>query len=627
MRLLSILMLSLCSYLATSQSAQIESDPNLAKYFECGNTLLNQQIDSAINCINKAIYLSKGLESKNKLAEAYELKALWFYKRSSYDTSIFFYDSAFVIYKDAGSEKRLSNLFSSKALVLEKKGLSEEAIEYFQKSISLAEKNNDNYQAARSNSNIANLYVRLKVYGEAIKRYRVSLFFFSNSKNASSTDLAGTYLALGTTFKNLDDFDSSRYYLKHAIEIFKKENIPLGIAFTFNNLGNLFERQNLMDSAAHYYKASISIKTEIGFQRGIPSSLKNLGSLLRKTGNLDQAENYLNEGFDMVLIDQDSFLIRDFYYELAEIHADLKNQEKAIAFYRKFIELDSRISGQEKIAAISEVEAKYNKARDEQEIIELKLETAKNYNQRNQILFGVGVLILLIAFLLTQRLQRKKASRILKSKNEVIAIALSEKDLLLKEIHHRVKNNLQTISSLLNLQARYADEKAKDAVIEGRNRVKSMALIHQKLYQTDNLKGIVFSEYLQGLVDILFRSYQVHQDRIKLKTDIDPLNLDVDTAIPLGLILNELISNSLKYAFPDKQEGEINIILKEKNQRLNMIMMDSGVGMPQDFDLKNAKSFGMKLIHTLAEKLEASIKIDSTKGTRIQFEINKYQLA
>ncbi|MEP0365374.1 MAG: histidine kinase dimerization/phosphoacceptor domain -containing protein [Cyclobacteriaceae bacterium] len=622
MRLLSILMLFVCSHWATSQN-----DQNLAKHFECGNTLLNQQIDSAINCINKAIYLSKELGNKDKLAGAYELKALWFYKRSSYDTSLLFYDSAFVIYKNSGDEKRISNLFSSKALVLEKKGLVEEAIEYFQMSVSLAEKNKDNYQAARSNSNIANLYVRLKAYEEAIKRYRSSLFFFSNSDAVLPSDLAGTYLALGTTFKNLDHFDSSRYYLKRASQVFEKESIPLGIAFAFNNLGNLFERQSLVDSAIYYYKLSISIKTEMGFRRGIPSSLKNLGSLLRKTGSISQAQNYLNEGFEMVLADKDSFLIRDFYYELAEIHADLRNQEKAIEFYQKFIELDGRISGQEKIAAISEVEGKYNKARDEQMITELKLEAARRFNERNQMLFAGGILILLIAFLLAQRIQRNKASRVLKIKNEAISTALFEKEILLKEIHHRVKNNLQTISSLLNLQSRYVGEEAKDAVTEGKNRVKTMALIHQKLYQSDNLKGIVFSEYLQGLVDILFRSYGVNQERIRLKTDIEPLNLDVDTAIPLGLILNELICNSLKYAFPNGQEGEIKITLKQTGQKLNMIMMDSGVGIPQGFDLKNAKSFGMKLIHTLAEKLEASIKIEHSEGTRILFEINKYQLA
>ncbi len=608
-----------------SQSAVIEQ--KLEAYFSCGNSLLNQKIDSAIYCINNAIILSEQLNNKNKLAEAFELKALWHYKRSNYDSSLFFYDEAFEIYQDLNFEMKQSNLFASKALVLEKKGMSEEAIEHFQKSISLAEKNNDFDQIARSNSNIANLYLRLKAYPEAIKRYRKSLSYFSNEDDAAISDVAGGYLAIGTAFKNMDSFDSSKFYLKKAISSFEKADIPLGMAFGYNNLGSLFELQNSLDSAAYYYQVSISLKTELGFLRGIPSSLKNLGSLLRKTGQYTEAKKNLIQGFDMVLASKDSFIIRDFYFELAEVHTDLGDSKTAIEFYQKFIELDNKISGEEKTAAISEVEEKYNKARNEQQIVELKLETVKNLNERNQVLFGVGLLALLVIFLISQRIQRRKASKILQSKNELISKALSEKELLLKEIHHRVKNNLQTISSLLNLQSRYVDKEAKDAVNEGKNRVKSMALIHQKLYQTDNLKGILFSEYLEGLVDILFRSYNIRQDRIKLKTDIDPLNLDIDTAIPLGLILNELISNALKYAFPDNKEGIIEVNLKESDKKLSMIMVDSGIGMPSDFDLGNATSFGMKLIHTLAEKLDAKIQIDGTNGTRIQFEINNYRLA
>ncbi|MFK7951945.1 MAG: tetratricopeptide repeat protein [Ekhidna sp.] len=604
-----------------------DNDQKLESYFDCGSRLLNQQIDSAIYCIDKAIELSDQLSKKDKLAEAFELKGLWYYKRSNYDSSILFYNLSFETYTSIDLEIKLSNLLASKALVLEKKGLPEEAIEYFQQSITLAEKYNDIDQIARSNSNIANLYMRLKVYNEAIKRYRKSLHYFSNSQNAELPDIAGTYLALGTCFKNLDKHDSANFYLRKSIKGFEQANIPLGIAFGYNNLGSLFEQQDMLDSAAYFYKKSISIKKEVGFLRGIPSSLKNLGSLLRKKGNLNQAQNYLLEGYNMVLSSKDSFLIRDFYLELAEVHSGLANGKKAIAFYQKFIELDNKISGEEKTAAISEVEEKYNKARNEQQIAELKLDTAKNLNERNQVLFGLGLLVLAIIFLISQRIQRKKARQILETKNGIITKALSEKEILLKEIHHRVKNNLQTISSLLNLQARYVDNEAKDAVMEGKNRVKSMALIHQKLYQSDNLKGISFSEYLEGLIDILFRSYSISQDRVLLKTDIDPLNLDIDTAIPIGLILNELISNSLKYAFPNEQRGEIEIKLKESNRNLQMTMIDSGIGMSPNFDLENSTSFGMKLIHTLAEKLDAEIKIDLQKGTRIHFEIRNYKLA
>ena len=168
----------------------LDNDQQLESYFECGNRKLNQQIDSAIYCIDQAIDLSNELKRKDKLAEAFELKGLWYYKRSNYDSSILYYDLAFKTIEAADLENKLPNLFASKALVLEKKGLTEEAIEYFQKSISLAEKFNDIDQIARSNSNIANLYMRLKVYEEAIKRYKKSLDYFTNSESAELSDIA-----------------------------------------------------------------------------------------------------------------------------------------------------------------------------------------------------------------------------------------------------------------------------------------------------------------------------------------------------------------------------------------------------------------------------------------------------
>ena len=137
-----------------------------------------------------------------------------------------------------------------------------------------------------------------------------------------------------------------------------------------------------------------------------------------------------------------------------------------------------------------------------------------------------------------------------------------EREVLLKEIHHRVKNNLQIISSLLNLQARFIkDKSAVDAVQEGRNRVKSMALIHQKLYQQDNIQGINMPEYIENLSRALLTSYKIKGDRITVDRKVDAIYLDIDTAIPLGLIINELLTNSLKYAFPENEKGELKISL------------------------------------------------------------------
>lgn len=151
----------------------------------------------------------------------------------------------------------------------------------------------------------------------------------------------------------------------------------------------------------------------------------------------------------------------------------------------------------------------------------------------------------------------------------------------MKEIHHRVKNNLQIISSLLDLQSlTIQDAQASEAVKESRNRVHSMALIHQNLYNEGNIKGIQIENYINHLAENLFQSYNIQPGKVKLKTDIEQIDLDVDTVIPIGLILNELLSNSLKYAFTNKEAGIILVKLKQLNGSLLLEVKDNGAGFP-----------------------------------------------
>lgn len=221
---------------------------------------------------------------------------------------------------------------------------------------------------------------------------------------------------------------------------------------------------------------------------------------------------------------------------------------------------------------------------------------------------------------------KKKTNKELEEKNNIISISLKEKEILLKEIHHRVKNNLQVISSLLNLQSKnISDEKALQALNEGKNRVRSMALIHQNLYRDDNLMGVDVQQYIQKLIESLFTSYNIEIDKIALQTNIDKLQLDVDTVIPLGLILNELISNALKYAFENTDKGVLQIDLLLVNEQLLLRVKDNGKGMDKDA-LKTSQSMGYKLIQSFLQKLNATIKIDGDNGTNIELLISKYKL-
>jgi two-component sensor histidine kinase len=242
--------------------------------------------------------------------------------------------------------------------------------------------------------------------------------------------------------------------------------------------------------------------------------------------------------------------------------------------------------------------------------------------QTRWLLIG-GIGLLLLSGIAIFTLYRKQ-----KNKNAIIQKQATDLEVLMKEIHHRVKNNLQVVSSLLDLQSHtITDSQASAAVKEGKNRVQSMALIHQNLYSEGNIKGIMVKEYISNLVQSLSDSYNISNDKVKVNINIDDLNLDVDTMIPLGLVLNELVSNSFKYAFKETSTGILNILLEEKNEKLHLMVSDNGSGFPADVDIKSAKSFGLKMIKAFAQKLKATLDIYNNNGAVVEMQISKFKAA
>ncbi|MFA6216378.1 MAG: PAS domain S-box protein [Candidatus Omnitrophota bacterium] len=205
-----------------------------------------------------------------------------------------------------------------------------------------------------------------------------------------------------------------------------------------------------------------------------------------------------------------------------------------------------------------------------------------------------------------------------------IVDSLREKEILLQEVHHRVKNNLQIISSLLNLQSmRIKDKQALEVFQESNRSIKSMALIHEKLYKSFDLSKIDFREYVCSLAEELFNSYNVNVSLINITITIDNVFFDINTAIPCGLMINELISNTLKYAFPGDRSGEIIISLTEQSDMYVFVFSDNGVGLPGNIMFPNAESLGLQLISSLANQLDGTLEIDRTAGTRFTITFKK----
>ena len=213
--------------------------------------------------------------------------------------------------------------------------------------------------------------------------------------------------------------------------------------------------------------------------------------------------------------------------------------------------------------------------------------------------------------------------------NEALRASLREKEVLLKEIHHRVKNNMQIISSLLNLQAsQFPENRFREAMKETQQRIRSMALLHEKLYKSRDLSRIDFVEYAETLAVHLFQSFAVNPRRIKIKIDMDPAFFDIATANPLGLILNELLSNTIKHAFPENRMGEIVVGLRRTGDEYLLTVRDDGIGLPPGFDLRGKGSFGMQIIDSLVEQLNAALTLGKTEaGTAFELRFQELRYA
>ena len=207
--------------------------------------------------------------------------------------------------------------------------------------------------------------------------------------------------------------------------------------------------------------------------------------------------------------------------------------------------------------------------------------------------------------------------------DEQIRLSLKEKEVLLKEVHHRVKNNLQVISSILNLQSSYVkDRRVLEILLESQNRIKSMAFVHESLYQTKDFSNISFREYVENISRNLVHSYAATDSPPVLNLDLDNIQLNLDTAIPCGLIINELLTNSLKYAFTEGKKGKIDISIREKSGHITINIADNGKGLPREIDFRNTESLGLQLVVSLVEQINGKIRLDTKKGTKFTIEFS-----
>ncbi len=478
---------------------------------------------------------------------------------------------------------------------------------------------------------------RLGIIAKSRKEFEKALDYFSKIIQSAETTNTTYFLTAaihnsGLIYSELKQFEKAEKFLKRSLK--RRENRK---SFTSKIQGfyalALLEERRTNETLAMAFRDSMLHYQKLGkFSKSLVDSYLYRNKYYLSKGFVSKARVSINQALEE-LKNVNSHATKHMVFQAnAATYKAEKKADKAYEYlklsqnYRDSLYALEQMESAEKFNALISAERyalEINQLQGENNLQQLAIQ-----KQNTFVAYMIATLMLLggiLLFLYYRNRIRKKQNDELAEKNSIIQKSLEDREILLKEIHHRVKNNLQIVSSMLNLQTRYVkDKNALKAVVDSRDRVKSMALIHQRLYQTDNLKGVAIDKYFRTLVSGLMHSYQISDEDVKVHFDLENnVVLDVDTTIPIGLIVNELITNCLKYAFPKGSSGNLWFKFDVAIDHLYLRIADDGQGI-KDIEESQKDGFGFTLIKTLADKLKAEMKIDSSSGTVFEMKIKKY---
>ncbi len=491
------------------------------------------------------------------------------------------------------------------------------AMDLYFKNIKLCEEINDTDQLARAYEGIGNIYYILKDFKAAIEYFSLSEKIYLEIDEVRDK-VGRIFNRLGQCYIALEEIGKAREYLKKSLDIKRKLKYNLEIAGILHNLAlSYYKNEDSLDLALNYLAESLELNHGIKNNEGIAKDLILKGKIYYLKKDYNTAIQMARSGLSIAEKYNLLAIILEGTNLLGLLYAELGQYQKAYLYQARNSKLnDSLIAGEnyKKIAQL-EMQRTFDEKQKEtelkhlQENLLMEAEIKRNKLVKNFSIVA-GLLFILLGIYIYRNFLRSRKSE-------------KEKEILLKEIHHRVKNNLQIISSLLNLQSgTLSDDLTKTAVIESRSRVKSMALIHQLLYQSEMFTNINFAAYLEQLMSSLHSTYCKPGENIRYKISAEHVQLDIDTAIPLGLIINELTTNAYKYAFPEKKEGNIEICLtKQPENDLLLSIADNGIGLPERIDIQKTNSLGLRLVNLLVKQLKANIDHVRKNGTIIKIWI------
>ncbi len=634
----------------------------LLLYILCGGTTANGQLsekDSLLQLLRTPLHDSVRSDVLNELA---------FYMFDyNVDSSIVLAGQAHQLAIQAGNLRQQARALKNTGISYDIKGNTDSAVFFLNKALSIAVANDFHPSQANILTDIANAFYAAGNYELAIRNHFAALKL--REGYGEQKFIAQSYNNIALVYRARKDYANALRYNQLSLHIKQALGNKQGIINSCINIGACYQYMKQYDSAMHYARQVIAqafvpqdvheghinyANALMGLKRDaeakkilldiLPrlnkdeeqaafiSCHQSLGSMLLAAGQADAALSWLRAGLLYARRYNDREAVTAFYKLTAECYEFKKDYPNAYRNINNYHALQDSLLNEENLRQINEMNAVYDKEKQQQQIgslttqVKTTAETARQSRRQRNMYIIVSLVFLAIASVIWVGYQRnKKKNDLLARQKKLIETALQEKEILMKEIHHRVKNNLQVVTSLLNLQSHYiSDEKAYSAVQAGRNRVQSMSLIHQFLYrENSNLTSIKIKDYIIELMSHLDDTYAREGVNITVSLSVDDAELDIDTVVPVGLIINELVTNAYKYAFNGCNQGAIRVtfVYHGSNGGFLLRVADNGIGMTETASGKKGHSFGYRMINAFTEKLQGHLTTDVQEGTTVSITI------
>jgi len=568
-----------------------------------GSYLAARQYDSSAKYLHKAYKAATQIQDHTLSGQASNNLGILYNKIGEPDSAIQYYHFALQAYQYAGDTVRTTRTKINLAIYYKDQELYPEALNLALDAALNLEKEPPDKPLGSCYSTIAVLYGRLKNTEQALHFHRKAIEIRQQINNQSG--VAQSYNNIAILFADTHQYDSAMKYYQLAMDIKRELNDPGEIASTLHNLGELALQQNKLHEAETYLQESLQLKRQTNDPSGIVRSLNTLGKLELQLNNLNQARQYLAQAEELANTLHHLGQLRDNYTLQVELYNKQNKFQQAFTYAQRLLQVNDSLLNKDKMDQLMRMRIRYAEERAQQQITLLEKERSIQHAElklrQSWIIALTGAVILLA---IIGALSIRQARLIRKNKAHV--------ETLLQELHHRVKNNLQIMSGMLTLQsAGLTDPQAIQTIKTTEGRVNAMALIHKKLYGQQPSRQLPLREYLTELVNEQAYAYGLNE-RALVKLKISDVNLDVDKLIPLGLIVNELVSNAFKHAFQNHDSPELILEAKATGEQLKVIIADNGRGLPTE---TQEQSFGLKLVNLLIREARGTIEHHPENGT------------